>query len=155
MRAFAPQTYCAPYTQFLYLECHEELFVAKPMRRFKSVNIHAYESADEVAEKETPIPEPTPDIELEDRYVYESTDEAAEEEAPFEKPTPDIELVEVPMNEPAHEFAAEEAPIAEPTDKVATEETDIPISKDLPVTEESRKEPCTGSGSILQQPREW
>jgi hypothetical protein len=58
------------------------------------------------------------------------------------------------MNEPAHEFPTEEVPVVEPTDKIATEEPYIPISKNFPITEESKKDLYAGSGSISQQARE-
>jgi hypothetical protein len=122
----------------------------------------------ETAMEEILAAEPTPYIELEDMYVYDSTHEISEEEAFIAEPTPDIELAasmieytpkiefkEVPMDGPTQEFPTEEAPFAERTFKVATEETYNAISKDLPVTEESKKEPYTGSDSTSQQAREW
>jgi hypothetical protein len=102
-------------------------------------DIHIYESTHEVGEEEARIAEPTSDIEL---------------VVSMSESTPDIELEEVPMNEPAHEFPTEEVPVVELTDKITTEEPYILISKNFPVTEESKKDLYVGSGLILQQARE-
>jgi hypothetical protein len=115
----------------------EEVFIAEhPYECAKEVSIaeHPYECAEEVSIAESP---------------YECAKEVSIAKHPYEC------AEEVSIAEPLYEDATEDAPVAEPTGQVATEKTYIAISKDLPVTKESREEPYTGSGSMLQEPQEW
>jgi hypothetical protein len=81
--------------------------------------------------------------------------ETALEEILVAEPMPHIDLKDIDMYESMDEVADANAPIAEPTDEAATEKTYMAISKERAITEESKKGPCMGTGSILQQPREW
>jgi hypothetical protein len=110
----------------------------KPKDEFAAEEVfiaeHPYECAEEVSIAEHP---------------YECAKEVSIAESPYEC------AEEVSIAEPLYEDATEDAPVAEPTGQVATEKTYIAISKDLPVTKESREEPYTSSGSMLQEPQEW
>jgi hypothetical protein len=115
----------------------------KPM---KKKNIELCIDDPEIAMEEIRVAEAIPMDKPKDEFAAEEVSIA---EHPYEY------AEEVSIAEPLYEDATEDAPVAEPTGQVATEKTYIAISKDLPVTKESREEPYTGSGSMLQEPQEW
>jgi hypothetical protein len=128
----------------------EEVFIAEhPYECAEEVSIaeHPYECAEEVSIAESPY-ECAKEVSIAE-HPYECAEEVSIAEHPYEC------AEEVSIAEPLYEDATEDAPVAEPTGQVATEKTYIAISKDLPVTKESREEPYTGSGSMLQEPQEW